>query len=72
MLVTEKLTLKKERDKLENDLRKMRNEYQQQRVNYNLLMDEVSKTNKQNAEYRTLILGNEKKLSDIGEEIISL
>jgi len=27
VLVTEKLTLKKERDKLENDLRKMKNEY---------------------------------------------
>jgi len=35
-------------------------------------MDEVSKTNKQNAEYRTLILGNEKKLSDIGSEIVSM
>ena len=72
VLVTEKLTLKKERDKLENDLRKLRNEYKQQRVNYDLLMDEVSKTNKQNAEYRTLILDNEKKLGEVGQEISEL
>ena len=64
--------MKKERDKLENDLRKLRNEYKQQRVNYDLLMDEVSKTNKQNAEYRTLILDNERKLGEVGNEITEL
>ena len=35
-------------------------------------MDEVSKTNKQNAEYRTLILDNEKKLGEVGQEISEL
>ena len=35
-------------------------------------MDEVSKTNKQNAEYRTLILDNEKNLGENGQEIIEL
>ena len=35
-------------------------------------MDEVSKTNKQNAEYRTLILDNERKLGEVGNEITEL
>lgn len=35
-------------------------------------MDEVSKTNKSNAEYRTLILNNETKLGAIGQEISDL
>jgi len=68
-LVTEKLTLKKELDRLDNDHRKLKNDYKQQRVNYDLLMDEVSKTNKMNAEYRTLILDNETKLANVGQEI---
>jgi cell division protein FtsL len=69
VLVTEKLTLKKELDVLSNDHRRLKNEFKKQRVNYDLLMDEVSKTNKMNAEYRSLILENETKLAAVGSEI---
>ena len=43
----------------------MKKEYKEQRVNYNLLVDENSKLNKQNGEYRGLILENESKLQQI-------
>ena len=46
VLLTEKLTLKKELDRLDNDHRKLKKDFKEQRVNYDLLMDEVSKTNK--------------------------
>jgi len=46
VLLTEKLTLKKELDRVDNDLRKMKKDFKEQRVNYDLLMDEVSKSNK--------------------------
>ena len=62
VVVTEKMTLKKELDRVDNLYRKMKKEYKEQRVNYNLLVDEVSKLNKQNGEYRGLILENESKL----------
>ena len=39
------------------------------RVNYNLLVDENSKVNKQNSEYRGLILENEQKLSKVDKDI---
>tara|TARA_B110000285_G_C14998421_1_gene550092 strand:- start:726 stop:860 length:135 start_codon:yes stop_codon:yes gene_type:complete len=44
--LTEKLTLKKELDRLDNDHRKLKKDFKEQRVNYDLLMDEVSKSNK--------------------------
>lgn len=65
VLVTEKLTLKKELDRLDNDHRKLKKDFKEQRVNTDLLMDEVSKSNKQNSEYRGLILENETKLMTI-------
>ena len=65
VLLTEKLTLKKELDRVDNDLRKMKKDFKEQRVNYDLLMDEVSRSNKQNSEYRGLILDNETKLMTI-------
>ena len=72
MLVTEKLTQKKELDRVNNDFRKLKKEYKEQRVNFNLLMDEISKANKQNAEYRTLVLNNEKELGKVASEITDL
>lgn len=72
VVVTEKMTLKKELDRVDNLYRKMKKEYKEQRVNYNLLVDEVSKLNKQNGEYRGLILENESKLQQIGQDIIDL
>lgn len=62
VVVTEKMTLKKELDRVDNLYRKMKKEYKEQRVNYNLLVDEVSSLNRQNGEYRGLILENEAKL----------
>ena len=46
VLLTEKLTLKKELDRLDNDHRKLKKDFKEQRVNYDLLMDEVSRSNK--------------------------
>lgn len=46
VLLTEKLTLKKELDRLDNDHRKLKKDFKEQRVNYDLLMDEVSHSNK--------------------------
>ena len=46
VVVTEKMTLKKELDRVDNLYRKMKKEYKEQRVNYDLLVDEVSKLNR--------------------------
>ena len=46
VVITEKMTLKKELDRVDNLYRKMKTEYKAQRLNYNLLVDEVSKLNK--------------------------
>ena len=54
--------MKKELDRVNNNLRRVEKDFKEQRVNFNLLMDEISKANKQNAEYRTLVLNNEKEL----------
>jgi chromosome segregation ATPase len=72
VVVTEKMTLKKELDRVDNLYRKMKKEYKEQRVNYNLLVDEVSKLTKQNGEYRGLILSNETKFQQIGQDIVDL
>ena len=62
VVVTEKITLKKELDRVDTLYHQLKKEFKEQRVNYNLLVDEVSKVNKQNSEYRSLILDNESKL----------
>jgi hypothetical protein len=46
VVVTEKLALKKELDRVDLMYRKLKKEYKEQRVTYNLLTDEVSKLNK--------------------------
>ena len=55
----EKMLFKKELDRLTFDHRMLQKESKEQRDNYNLLMDENMKIQKQNAEYRGLILNNE-------------
>ena len=45
VVITEKLTLKKELDRLDILHRQLKNSYKVQRVNYNLLVDEVSSLN---------------------------
>jgi hypothetical protein len=66
------MTLKRELDRVDVLFRTLKKEYKEQRVNYNLLVDEVSALNKQNNQYRGLILDNESKLAQIGKEIQDL
>jgi SMC interacting uncharacterized protein involved in chromosome segregation len=72
VVITEKMTLKRELDRVDVLFRTLKKEYKEQRVNYNLLVDEVSAANKQNNQYRGLILDNESKLAQIGKEIQDL
>ena len=46
VVITEKMTLKKELDRVDQLYNKMRKDYKEQRVNYGLLVDEVSSLNK--------------------------
>lgn len=46
VVVTEKMALKKQLDRVDLMYRKLKNEYKEQRVTYDLLIDEVSKVNK--------------------------
>ena len=61
VVVTEKLTLKKELDRLDNEHRKLKNDFKEQRVKMDLVLDDVSKSNKMNREYRTYILDSDEK-----------
>ena len=72
VVVTEKLTLKKELARVDALYSKVQKDFKEQRVNFDLLVDEVSTVNKQNAEYRGLILENEEKLGQIAQEIQDL
>ena len=72
VVITEKATIKKAYERLSIDYRNLDREYKEQRATYNLLMDENSKLNSLNSEYRGLILNNEKKLHIIGNEIEDL
>ena len=72
VVVTEKMAMKKELDRVDNMYNKIKKEFKEQRVNYNLMVDENSKLVKQNSEYRGLILDNESKLEEISQEILDL
>ena len=72
VVVTEKMAMKKELDRVDNMYNKIKKEFKEQRVNYNLMVDENSKLVKQNSEYRGLILDNESKLEEISQEIVDL
>ena len=41
-------------------------------MHYDLLVDELSKTNRQNSDYRSLIMDNEEKLQLVQKEIVDL
>ena len=69
VVITEKLALKKELDRADELYKTLRKDCKEQRINYNLLVDEVSALNKQNNQYRGLILENEIKLCEISKEI---
>lgn len=62
VVITEKYTVKKELDRVDHLYNKMRKDHNQQRIEYDLIVDEVTKTNKQNSHYRQLILENDSKL----------
>jgi len=59
VVVTEKLSIKKEYNRIEQMYRNLGKDNKELRANYNLLHDEVSKLNKQNGEYRGLVIDNE-------------
>lgn len=65
VVVTEKMAMKKELDRVDQMYNKIKKEFKEQRVNYNLIVDENSKLVKQNSEYRGLLLDNESKLSEL-------
>jgi DNA gyrase/topoisomerase IV subunit A len=71
-LVTEKVTIKKENDRVTNEKNNLLKELKVQRVSYNLVMDEVAQANKQNNEYRGLILQNEAERGTLSDTISSL
>ena len=50
----------------------LKKEFKEQRVGYNLLVDEVSTTNKKNQEYRSLIITNETQMEELGKEILDI
>ena len=56
VVVTEKLSLKKEYNRIEVMYRNLGKDNKELRANYNLLHDEVSILNKQNNEYRGTIV----------------
>ena len=70
VVVTEKMAMKKELDRVDMMYNKIKKEFKEQRVNFNLLIDENSKLVKQNSEYRGLILENEGKMEEISKEIL--
>lgn len=71
-MVTEKNALKKELDRIDGLYIKLQKEFKEQRVQFELLVDEISKVSKQNSEYRGLILSNEEKMSNIQKDIQDL
>ena len=72
VVVTEKVALKKELDRIDGLYIKLQKEFKEQRVQFELLVDEISKVSKQNNEYRGLILSNEEKMSTIQKDIQDL
>ena len=69
VVVAEKISLKKEYDSLTMEFRRLKLDYNEQRETYNVIVDEMGKLSSQNAEYRGLILENEKRVSMLGDEI---
>lgn len=61
VVVTEKITMKKELDRVNGLYNTLQKDFKEQRVNFDLVTDEVSKANKQNNLYRGLIVENEEK-----------
>jgi hypothetical protein len=69
VVVTEKITMKKELDRIDHLYNMLKKEHKEQRVNYDLLIDEVTNINKQNSKYRGLILENDAKFELLEKEL---
>lgn len=69
VVMTEKITLKRDLDRVDSLYIKLQKEFREQRVQFELLVDEISKINKANSEYRRLIQTNEEVLSNVHKEI---
>mmetsp|Transcript_28419 Transcript_28419/g.43023 ORF Transcript_28419/g.43023 Transcript_28419/m.43023 type:complete len:158 (-) Transcript_28419:454-927(-) len=69
VVVTEKMTTKKEYERVEREYKKMHNDYKDYRTRYDELQDNHAKTNKLNSEFRGLILDNQSKLLQLGQDI---
>ena len=72
VVVTEKAQTKKELDRIDGLYIKLQKEFKEQRVQFDMLVDEISKVSRQNSDYRGLILSNEQKMSNIQKEIQDL
>lgn len=57
--MTEKGTLKRDLDRVDGLYVKLQKEFKEQRQQFELLVDEISKANNLNRDYRQLIAGNE-------------
>ena len=63
VVTTEKAAQKKELDRFVMLYDKLSRDYNNQRMKYDLIMDDLTKANKLNSDYRTLIMDNEAQLN---------
>lgn len=57
--MAEKVTIKRDLSRVDSLYIKLQKEFKEQRVQFELLVDEISKVNKSNSDYRNLIRDNE-------------
>ena len=72
VVTTEKISYKKEVDRIQNEKTMLTLEFRALREMNNLNLDEIAKANKQNAEYRGIIIGAEEAQNDLNNDIIGL
>ena len=68
VVITEKFALQKELNRVDQLYNKMQKDFKAQRVQFGLMIDEISALNKQNSQYRDLILKNEENQNEIQQE----
>ena len=72
VVITEKGSIKKELNRIDNLYYKSQKDSKEQRIQYDLLVDDVSKLNKQNNQYRQLLMENEGNMKSLQGEIRNL
>lgn len=72
VVATEKLAQKKELDRVHALYDKLLRDHSQHRIKYDLLVDDLTKANKSNSDYRSLIMDNQAKLNAVQQEIMEL